>query len=107
MQTIYKYRLGRENNKPVRVPMIADAIVLHLDYDPGTQEFCVWAIVLTENTDSEIRTFYVAGTGRNLADNLKGDEEMLQLNSFMVQPNRQPDHPVGWFHAFEVGAEDA
>lgn len=104
MQTVYKYQLGRTNNTPVKVTMIADAIVIHADYDPGSQQFCVWAIALTEQTESEIRTFYVAGTGKDLANRLAGDEEMLHLNSFSVnlQEGRFMDKMIGWFHAFEV-----
>lgn len=101
MQTIHKYRLGRKNNVPVEVSMPVDSIPIHAAYDFRTQEFCVWAICMnkTEIT-SEERTFYVAGTGHDLANKLDGDEVMVHINSFAADPSESG--LSGWFHCFEV-----
>lgn len=100
MQTVYKYQLGRTNNNPVEVKMPEGAVVIHCDYDPVSNQFCVWAVVLNDVHKTELRTFYVGATGSDLARNLKGDEEMQHLNTFKAEQ----DGAVlpGWFHAFEV-----
>lgn len=102
MQTVYKYGLGRKNNVAVDVSMPEGAVPIHADYDPGTNQFAVWAVVLNDVSMMKKRTFYISGSGHDLALNLTGDEEMLHLGSFMTREGRA----VGWFHAFEVVAAD-
>jgi|GEM_PF-5734139 len=97
MQTIYKYELGRKNNAVIPVNMLHGAIVLHVDFDPAVEKFCVWAIVDTEEEATEQRKFYIADTGKDLSRDLMGTEELLQINSFGFNDGMQ-----FWFHGFEV-----
>ena len=97
-QTIYRYGLGRSNNVKVDMQIPQDAIVLHVEYDRNSSEFCLWVIVLTDVTKTDIRSFYISGTGMDLSKNLKGDETMGHIASFSVDASTMQ----GWFHAFEI-----
>jgi hypothetical protein len=103
-QTIHKFMLGRQNNKPIEIDMPKDGHILHIDYDPNSDQFCVWAVVLEEHTalDSdekwEKRTFMVSGTGDDLNKFLSGDELLDHLGTFSVKTHLI----AGWFHGFEV-----
>jgi hypothetical protein len=106
-QTIYRYELGRGNNRTVSIDLPKDAVVIHADYNPNVQEFCIWAIVVipetsTSGNEEESRRFYIAGTGNRLDKNLGDDTVLEHINTFEV--------PVpglsGWFHAFEVRDAD-
>jgi hypothetical protein len=99
MQTIYKFGLGTKNNVPVDVFMPPDATVIHIDWDPNTSQVAVWAVLMEDSEkETEKRTFYIAGTGSDLKQNLDGEELMDHYSTFKIHTPLM----TGWFHAFEV-----
>lgn len=82
MLTIYKYKLNQSGINKIQMPM--DASVISVGLDP-MEDICIWAIVETDN-DMEERTFFVAGTGWDITEDLLEFTEISSLGTVRQGP---------------------
>lgn len=77
MLTIYKYKLNKSGINQIQMPM--DASVISVGLDPK-DDICIWAIVDTEK-NMDTRTFFVAGTGWDITEELLEFSEINYLGT--------------------------
>ena len=70
MRTIHKFQLEMADQQVVVMPTGADIIAV--DKQRGHEGLMVWAIVDTEGTETEERSFAIHGTGHPIVDDASG-----------------------------------
>jgi hypothetical protein len=80
--TIYKYKLNQGRVNQIQMPM--DASVISVGLDP-MEDICIWALVETDN-DMDERTFFVAGTGWDITEDLLEFTEISSLGTVRQGP---------------------
>lgn len=64
MKAVWKYQLQPERNQEVEMPKGADILSVDAQHD----NLCVWAMVDPKQTEKEVRSFRVIGTGHPIED---------------------------------------